>query len=94
MDNSNLTYDQIKGISANLNTYAKEMENILNEITQLVSKIGHEDVWGGTAALNSKSKFDSLNSKFESFYKAVTDESVHLNTVIENYQKVDKQISQ
>ena len=94
MDNSNLTYAQITAASQNLNAYAREMQTILGDISQLVSQIGREDVWSGAAALNSKSKFEALNAKFGDFYKAVTDEATHLNTVVENYQKVDKQISQ
>ena len=93
MQGSNLTYAQIKAVSQSLSTYAREMETVLGDITQLVSQIGREDVWAGTAALNSKSKFETLNAKFADFYKAVTDEATHLNTVVENYEKADQQLS-
>lgn len=93
MNGSNLTYAQIQATSQNLSAYARKMETILGEITQLVSRIGNEDVWAGTAALNSKSKFEALNAKFADFYKAVTDEATHLNTVVENYQKADQKVS-
>ncbi|MBR3117101.1 MAG: WXG100 family type VII secretion target [Bacilli bacterium] len=93
MDSSNLTYSQITAVSQSLNAHARDMETILGDIAQLVSQIGREDVWSGTAALNSKTKFETLSAKFGDFYKAVTDEATHLNTVVENYQKADKQIS-
>ena len=90
--NSNLTYAQITTISQNLSNYAKDMQAILDEIVQLTSKVGNEDVWGGTAAVESRTKFDSLNAKFADFYKAVMDESAHLAQVVANYQKADTQI--
>ena len=90
--NSNLTYAQITTISQNLANYAKDMQGILDEIVQLISKVGNEDVWGGDAAVESRNKFDNLNAKFADFYKAVTDESAHLAQVVENYQKADTQI--
>ncbi len=93
MESSNLTYAQITTISQNLQNYAKDMQAILDEITQYVSKIGNEDVWGGNAAMESRSKFDTLNAKFADFYKAVNDEAAHLTTVVENYQRADSQIS-
>ena len=92
MNGSNLTYGQIISISQNLTSFAGQMQNVLDEITTLISKIGSEDVWGGTAAEDSKAKFDSLSAKFAEFYKAVTDEATHLSTVVENYQKADTQI--
>lgn len=92
MNGSNLTYSQITNISQNLTTYAGQMQNVLDEITSLISKVGNEDVWGGEAATESKSKFDNLSAKFAEFYKAVTDEATHLTTVVENYQKADTQI--
>lgn len=92
MEGSNLTYAQITTISQNLQNYAKDMQAVLDEITSYVSKIGNEDIWGGSAAMESRAKFDSLQAKFADFYKAVTDESAHLTTVVENYQKADNQI--
>ena len=90
--NSNLTYGQISTISQNLQNYAKDMQTVLDEIVELVSKVGNEDIWGGTAAVESKSKFDNLNAKFADFYKAVNDEAAHLAQVVANYQKADQQI--
>lgn len=92
MNGSTLTYEKITTISSNLNTYARDMQTILDEIVSLLSKVGNEEVWGGTAAMESKAKFDSLNAKFADFYKAVTDEANHLSTVVANYQKADKEI--
>lgn len=94
MNGSNLTYAQIKTISQNLQNYSKDMQTVLDDITSLVNKIGNEDVWGGTAAEDSRSKFNTLQVKFADFYKAVTDEAAHLNTVVENYQKADSQLMQ
>lgn len=92
MEGSNLTYAQITTISQNLQNYAKDMQSVLDEITSYVSKIGNEDVWGGSAAMESRTKFDSLQAKFVDFYNAVNDEATHLATVVENYQKADSQI--
>ena len=94
MNGSNLTYAQITTISQNLQNYSKDMQNVLDEITGLVGRIGNEDIWGGTAAEDVKSKFNTLNAKFADFYKAVTDESAHLAQVVENYQKADSQLMQ
>ena len=94
MEGSNLTYAQITTISQNLQNYSRDMQTALEDIIALANKIGNEDIWGGTAAEDSKSKFNTLNAKFADFYKAVTDESAHLATVVENYQKVDSQLEQ
>ena len=92
MNGSNLTYSQITAISQNLQNYSRDMQTILEDIIALVDKLGNEDVWGGNAAADAKSKFNTLNAKFADFYKAVTDEATHLTTVVENYQKVDTQL--
>ena len=89
MNGSTLTYSQIMSVSSNLNSYAREMQAILDEITTLSSKIGNEDVWAGNAAMESKQKFNTISAKFADFYKAVTDEAAHLTSVVENYKKTD-----
>lgn len=93
MQGSNLTYEQVLTISQTLNKYASDMQIILDEIIQLTAKIGNEDIWGGTAALNAKSKFANLSGKFGEFYEAIQLESKFLATVVENYKKTDIKIS-
>lgn len=39
MNGSTLTYSQIMSVSSNLNSYAREMQSILDEITTLSSKL-------------------------------------------------------
>ena len=51
MNGSTLTYSQIISVSSNLNSYAREMQAILDEITSLASRLGNEDVWAGNAAM-------------------------------------------
>lgn len=92
MNGSTLTYSQITSVSSNLNSYAREMQAILDEITRLLSRLGNEDVWAGNAAMESRQKFKTISAKFADFYKAVTDEAAHLTSVVENYQKADTQI--
>lgn len=94
MQGSNLTYEQVLAISQSLNKYASDMQTVLEEITQLTSKIGNEDVWGGTAAMNAKQKFSNLSANFEEFYNAVLTESKYLANVVENYKKTDIKISE
>lgn len=92
MNGSNLTYSQITAISQSLQNYSKDMQIVLEDIIALANRIGSEDIWGGNAAENAKGKFNTLQAKFADFYKAVTDEATHLNTVVENYQRVDTQL--
>ena len=92
MNGSTLTYSQIISVSSNLNSYAREMQAILDEITSLASRLGNEDVWAGNAAMESKQKFNAVSAKFADFYKALTDEAAHLSSVVENYKKADSQI--
>lgn len=92
MNGSSITYSQIMNASSNLNSYAKEMQSILEEITTLTSKIGNDNIWAGNAAMESKNKFNTLSAKFADFYKAVMDESAHLASVVENYKQADAQI--
>ena len=47
MNGSTLTYSQIISVSSNLNSYARDMQAILDEITSLASRVGNEDVWAG-----------------------------------------------
>lgn len=70
MNGSTLTYSQIISVSSNLNSYAREMQAILDEITSLASRLGNEDVWAGNAAMESKQKFNAVSAKFADFYKA------------------------
>ena len=92
MNGSNLTYSQITAISQSLQNYSKDMQIVLEDIIALANRIGSEDIWGGNAAENAKSKFNTLQAKFADFYKAVNDEATHLTAVVENYQKVDTQL--
>ena len=94
MQGSNLTYEQVLAISQSLDKYASDMQIILDEITALSSKIGNEDIWGGQAAMNAKSKFSDLSIKFGEFKEAVKEESKFLNNVIENYKQTDVRMSE
>ena len=94
MQGSNLTYEQVLSISQTLNKYANDMKNILDEIVQLTSKVGSDDVWGGTAAMAAKSKFSNLSGNFEEFYNAILTESKYLANVVENYKKTDIKVSE
>ena len=69
MNGSTLTYSQITSVSSNLNSYAREMQAILDEITQLSSRLGNEDVWAGNAAMESRQKFNTISAKFADFTK-------------------------
>ncbi|MBP3907004.1 MAG: hypothetical protein J6D12_07825, partial [Peptostreptococcaceae bacterium] len=64
MNGSNLTYSQITAISQSLQNYSKDMQIVLEDIIALANRIGSEDIWGGNAAENAKSKFNTLQAKF------------------------------
>ncbi len=90
---STLTYAQIDSISTNLKSYSSNMEALLNEIKGLFAKVGTDAVWSGTAAQTAKEEFDRLSAKFPEFSQAISDCSNYLNTVVANYQAVDRQVS-
>ena len=94
MQETNLTYEQVLAISQALEKYASDMQVILDEITQLSSKIGNEDIWGGQTAMAAKSKFSDLSIKFGEFNEAVKNESKFLANVIENYKQTDVRMSE
>ena len=93
MNGSSLTYAQISEISANLKTYATNMEDALGQIKSLYSKVGQDTVWAGTAAEAAKENFDKLSAKFPDFVNAVNECSDYLNTVVANYQAADTEVS-
>ncbi len=93
MDFSRLSYGQITSIAEQLNSSATQMESLLNEIKALFDKVGTDDVWSGTAAAQTKERFDTLSAKFPEFSQAVNDCYKYLLTVVENYQAVDNSIT-
>lgn len=93
MNGSVLTYERIRTIASNLESESNSMQVVLEDIMQLLSQVGNEDVWAGIAAEDAKQKFNSLQAKFADFYKAVKEESQFLVTSVENYEKTDTQLS-
>lgn len=92
MDFSRLSYDQVIAASNELKSASNDMNTLLDEMKNLFSKIGEDNVWSGTAASNAKELFDTLSAKFPEFYQAVSDCSEYLSSVVANYQAIDSAI--
>ena len=69
------------------------MEQLLNDVSMLINRVGNSDAWTGTAAANAKAKFDSLVAKMPEFYDATNQCYTHLVSVVENYKSVDNSIA-
>lgn len=93
MDFSKLSYSQVQTMADRLNTSANNMEALLNEIKALFEKIGNDEVWGGTAAAQTKEQFELLSAKFPEFSSAVNDCYKYLLNVVENYKAVDTAVN-
>lgn len=93
MDFSKLSYGQITSIANQLNSSSTQMETLLNEIKNLFNKVGNDEVWAGTAATQTKEKFDELSAKFPEFSQAVNDCYKYLLSVVENYKSVDQMVT-
>lgn len=89
MDFSKLSYEQVVSIADQLQSSSTSMETLLNELKTLFENIGNEQVWSGTAASQTKDKFDALSAKFPEFYMAINDCYKYLTNVVENYKSVD-----
>lgn len=92
MDFSKLSYSQVESMANELNSSSQNMEQLLNEVKNLFNKIGTDDVWSGTAASETKAKFDELSAKFPDFYNAINDCYKYLMSVVESYKSVDQSV--
>lgn len=93
MDFSKLSYNQIISLADELNTSSTQMEDLLSQIKTLFAKVGTDEVWNGTAAAQTKEKFDTLSAKFPEFSQAVNDCHKYLLSVVEGYKSVDTTIT-
>lgn len=94
MDFSKLSYSQVQSIAEQLKSDSSTMSTLLDtDIKSLFNKIGTDDVWSGTAAAETKARFDTLSAKFNEFYEAIQDCCNYLNNVVENYKAVDAAVN-
>ena len=93
MDFSKLSYGQVQAMADQLNSSSSQMESLLNEIKALFDKVGTDDVWSGTAASQTKERFDTLSAKFNEFSQAINDCYKYLMSVVESYKAVDAAVS-
>ena len=86
---SRLSYEQIMSMAEQLGSSSQSMEQVLNEIKNLFENVGDEGTWSGTAASNTKERFDELSDQFHLFYEAITSCQKYLGDVVERYKSVD-----
>lgn len=89
MDFSKLSYSQVTDYATQLSSCSGQMEALLQEITNLFNNVGDDNTWSGTAANDTKAKFDTLSTKFPEFSSAIAECSKYLLDVVANYQAVD-----
>ena len=92
MDFSKLSYADIRSISNSLNSKAKSMEGILDNVKTQFNRIGTDNVWSGTSASQTKEEFDKLAAEFHTFHEAVTSCANYLEKMVENYEAVDRAV--
>ena len=90
---SKLSYGQVQAMADQLNSAAGQMETLLTEIRGLFDKVGTDDVWSGTAASQTKERFDTLSGKFHEFNEAVEACHQYLLNVVESYKAVDAAVN-
>ena len=90
---SKLSYGQVQSMAEQLHSAAGQMDTLLNEIKGLFDKVGTDDVWSGTAASQTKERFDSLSGKFSEFNQAIDDCHKYLLNVVESYKAVDAAVN-
>ncbi len=93
MNFTGLSYNDISNISSTLLSDANKMETLLGEVETLLSKVGNESTWSGTAAAETKATLDKLIKRFPEFYQSVSDMSKYLAQVVANYQAADKALT-
>lgn len=93
MDFSKLSYEQVASIAERLKSSSTNMESLLNELKTLFENVGNEQVWSGTAASQTKERFDTLSAKFPEFSMAIDDCYKYLMNVVENYKSVDAMVT-
>ncbi len=93
MNYSKISYDQLETLANELNQASRNMENILNEVKELLDRVGNTEAWQGTSAQTAQTKFNQLSAKFPEFYTATGKCYTHIMSVIENYKSVDASVS-
>lgn len=94
MDFTKLSYQQILNCASELNTCAINMDMILNiELEELLLKIGDENFWAGNSATETRERLSELKSKFPEYSDKLKECAKKLETMVETYQKKDKEIN-
>lgn len=93
MNYSKLSYEQLEGLANELNQASKNMENILNDVRNLLNRVGNTEAWQGTSASVVKAKFDELSAKFPEFSIATGKCCSHIMSVVANYRSTDASVS-
>ena len=93
MDFSKISYQQLLNCASTLNTCAINMDMILNvELEALLSKLGNDNFWSGSSAVEVLDNYNNLRNNFPNFSEDLRKFATKLETIVSDYQDADKNI--
>lgn len=91
MSEFSITFEEVASISKKLRTHADKMRNILEDVTSKVNSV-HADAWQSAAATSHLEEYNTLKTKYQSFYGEVIKCADFLDEAVEASRQTDTNI--
>lgn len=84
-----VTPERLQSTAAEFSGKASTVQGLTNQMLELVR--GLNGIWQGEASTSYAQKFNSLEDDMARIYKMITEHSNDLNTMAEEFMKVEKE---
>ena len=88
----NISYADLKQCSNELHSACKNIEEILQNVSQIKDKITRSECWIGQASDYYVLKMRKLSNNFDEVFSELQKTALYLDKILERYESVDSSI--
>lgn len=88
----NLSYKQVENYCNELHLIAKNMNEIMQNITGIANEIANGENWSGNASEFYSKKLKSLSKNFDEVFCEMENSILFMASCAEGYQAIDKDV--